>query len=133
VASTILVVEDDAEQAKPFLDLLRFKGYRVVAAENGIDAVALAIQHKPDLVIVDLLLVLRGKELDGYNVIQALRSHAETEKVGILAWTSHFVKEADHIRALRTGADDFIAKDLEFGVLEARIDALLRRVAWSTK
>lgn len=128
MSKKILIVEDEKEQSRPFLELLRFKGYEVFVAENGIDAIATAIKEKPDLLIVDLLLVKRGDELDGYGVIREVRATKVTEKIGILAWTSHFVKETDHIRALRSGADDFVTKDVEFGVLEARIEALLRRV-----
>src|SRR5262245_377736 len=126
----ILIVEDEREQAKPFYDLLKFRGDTVFTAENGVDAMKMSSTYRPELVIVDLLVVRRGDVLDGYHVIEKLRSSKETNRSGILAWTSHYVREADHIRALRLGADDFVTKDIEFGVLEARIEALLRRVGW---
>lgn len=125
---SILVIEDDREQSKPFIQMLKFKGYSVLHAYNGIDGMAKAIKSPPDLVIVDLLLVEKGDEMDGYDVIQALRETNETEGVGIIAWTSVFVDEKDQIRALLAGADDFVPKSLEFGVLEARIEALVRRL-----
>lgn len=125
----ILVIEDDPDQSKPFIELLKYRGYEIVPAENGIDGVAMAVRHQPDLVIVDLLLVQRGDELDGFDVIKVLRKTPETSDVRILAWTGHFVKREDEIRALRVGADDYVSKDSEFGLLEARIEALLRRVA----
>ncbi|SRR6266481_682873 len=124
----ILVIEDDPDQSKPFIELLRYRGYDIVPADNGIDGVAKAVKHQPDLVIVDLLLVQRGDQMDGYEVIRVLRSAPETTDVRILAWTGHFVKREDEIRALRAGADDYVSKDSEFGLLEARIEALLRRV-----
>jgi DNA-binding response OmpR family regulator len=58
-----------------------------------------------------------------------LRSTPETASLGILAWTGHFVKQQDEIRALRAGADDFVSKDTEFGLIEAKIEALLRRIS----
>jgi DNA-binding response OmpR family regulator len=124
----VLVIEDDPDQSRPFVQMLKYRGYEVLTAYNGIDGVAQAIKHHPDLVIVDLLLVQRGDEMDGYDVIHALRETPETVNVGILAWTGHFVEQRDEIRALRAGADDYVAKDAEFGLLEARVEALLRRV-----
>jgi DNA-binding response OmpR family regulator len=123
----VVVIEDDQSQSKPFIKMLEYRQYKVLHAFNGLDGLALVIKHKPDLVIIDLLLVHRGDQMDGYDVIQALRDNPETSAVGILAWTGHFVDEQDEIRALRTGADDFMRKDAEFGLLEARIEALLRR------
>jgi DNA-binding response OmpR family regulator len=128
MAHRIVVIEDDHSQSKPFIKLLEYRGYDVLHAYNGVDGIALIIRQKPDLVIVDLLLVKRGDSMDGYDVIQVLRNTSETEAVGILAWTSHFVERQDEIRALRAGADDFITKDAEYGLLEARIEALLRRI-----
>jgi DNA-binding response OmpR family regulator len=127
----ILVIEDDPDQSKPFIQLLEYRGYEILNAYNGIDGVAKAIEHRPDLVIVDLLLVQRGDEMDGYDVIQALRNTPDIANIGILAWTGHFVNPKDEIRALRAGADDYVSKDAEFGLLEARIEALLRRVSRS--
>lgn len=113
------------------MQMLKYRGYEVEATFNGIDGVAQAITYRPDLVIVDLLLVQRGDEMDGFDVIQTLRNTPPTAHVGILAWTGHFVERNDEIRALRAGADDYVSKDSEFGLLEARIEALLRRVSRS--
>jgi two-component system, OmpR family, alkaline phosphatase synthesis response regulator PhoP len=124
----ILVIEDDPDQSKPFVQLLRYRGYEVVTAQNGIDGVAKAEKEKPHLIIVDLLLVEHGDTMDGYEVIRSLRSNPNNSKSAIMAWTGHFVRTVDEIQALRAGADIFAQKDLEFGVLEARIEAVLRSV-----
>jgi two-component system KDP operon response regulator KdpE len=125
----IIVIEDDADQSKPFIETLTHnKDYDIIHAFNGIDGVAAVVKHTPDLVIVDLLLVQRGDEMDGFDVIKAIRCIPDIKTIGILAWTSHFVKRQDEIRALRAGADDFINKDADFAVIEARIEAILRRV-----
>jgi DNA-binding response OmpR family regulator len=131
MSQKILVVEDEAEQAKPFISLLSYKGYEIIHAENGVDAIALALKERPSLAIIDLLVVRRGDEMDGYDLIHQLRETEETKNVAILAWTGHFVQRQDEIRALRAGADDYVSKDVEFGVIEARIEALLRRTARS--
>lgn len=126
----IIVVEDDVDQSKPFIETLTHnKDYEVTHAFNGIDGFAAVVQENPDLVIVDLLLVERGDDMDGFEVIKAIRSTPAIEATGILAWTSHFVKRQDEIRALRAGADDFVNKDADFAVIEARIEAILRRVS----
>jgi two-component system OmpR family response regulator len=125
----IIVIEDDVEQSKPFIEtLVHNKDYEISHAFNGIDGVAAAVKDPPDLVIVDLLLVQRGDEMNGFEVIRTIRNAAETEAIGILAWTGHFVMRQDEIRALRAGADDFVNKDADFAVIEARIEAILRRV-----
>jgi DNA-binding response OmpR family regulator len=128
MSHVILVIEDDPEQSKPFTQMLKYRGYEVLHAFNGIDGLAKAIKFRPQLVIVDLLLVQRGDEMDGYDVIRAIRNTSEIKDVGILAWTGHYVDGNDEIRVLRTGADDYVTKDVEFGALEARIEALLRRI-----
>jgi DNA-binding response OmpR family regulator len=125
----ILVIEDEERQSKPFVKMLEYREYEVLVAFNGLDGVALAVKYVPDLVIVDLLLVQRGDQMDGYDVIRTLRKTPETCNVGIVAWTGHFVDGQDEIRALREGADDFMSKETEFGLLEARIEALLRRLS----
>jgi len=124
----ILIIEDVDDQVKPVIQMLEYRRYEVVTAQNGLDGVAHAIKHLPDLVIVDLLLVERGDATDGYEVIRVIRETPEIAAIGILAWTGHFVRGQDEIQALRAGADDFVRKDVDFGLLEARIEALLRRV-----
>ncbi len=131
MAHKILLIEDDPDQSRPFTQMLRYRGYEILTAYNGVDGVAKAIQQHPHLVIVDLLLVQRGDEMDGFDVIQALRNTPPTAHVGILAWSGHFVERSDEIRALRAGADDYVSKDSEFGLLEARLEALLRRISRS--
>jgi len=123
----ILIIEDVNIDVKPIMQTLEHSGFEVITAENGLDGIAKAIKNKPDIVIVDLLLVERGDETDGFDVIKVIRSTPEIAQIGILAWTSHFVRGQDEILALRSGADDFVRKDIDFGVLEARISALVRR------
>lgn len=124
----ILIIEDNSGQSKPLIQMLTYRGFEIIHAANGIDGCAKAIAALPDLVIIDLLLVERGDEMDGYEVINVLRNTKQTAKVAILAWTGHFVERKDEIRVLRAGADDYLSKDAEIGVLEARIEALLRRI-----
>ncbi len=125
--ASILVVEDEAQQLHPFVQLLELRGFSVMTASNGTDAIAITKRELPDLVVVDLLLIARGDELDGFDVIRDIRACEATRRVYILAWSAHYIRPQDEIRALRVGADMFANKDSEYGVLEARIEALLRR------
>lgn len=125
-AHRILLVEDEHQQSKPLCQMLAHREYVVELAENGMDAIERARVVRPDLVIVDLLLVQRGDDLDGYDVIQAIRALPEVSGVAILVWSGHFLRPEDEIRALRLGADSYVRKDVEYGVLEARIEALIR-------
>lgn len=128
----ILIIEDDPDHLQPMIQLLQHnKVYEILSAQNGIDGLAQAIEHRPDLIIIDLLLVERGDEMDGYDVIRQLRNTPETANVTILARTAHFVTETDQVRALRAGADGYIEKGVGFAVLEATIETLLRRVSRS--
>ncbi|MFN2503184.1 MAG: response regulator transcription factor [Acidimicrobiales bacterium] len=121
-------MEDNYGQSRPIAQLLRHRGYDVVPVYDGPSAIERAREYHPDLVLIDLLLVERGDKLDGYDVISQLRGHPDTKEVGIIALSGHYIRGQDEIRALRLGADDFVRKETEFGVLEARIEAVLRRV-----
>lgn len=130
----ILVIEDETSQSKPFREMLEYKGYQVECVEDADTGLQAARKSLVDLVIVDLLLVSSRSSRDGFDVISALRSpESSNPDVGILVWTSHYVTARDEIRALRAGADAYIKKDSDVGLIEARIEALLRRVTNNRK
>jgi DNA-binding response OmpR family regulator len=115
----ILVVEDD----RTLLELLRYnlarQDYEVVTATSGIQALELAKNEKPDLVILDLML----PELDGYDVCRFLRRDSS---VPILILTAR-TEEIDKVMGLELGADDYVTKPFSLKELFARVRALLRR------
>jgi DNA-binding response OmpR family regulator len=116
----ILVVEDNRDLAYGLRNNLEIEGYEVEVAEDGRAGVESARRLRPDLVILDLML----PELDGFRVLKALR--AEDPALPILILTARG-EEADKVRGLKLGADDYVTKP--FGLLEllARVEALLRR------
>jgi DNA-binding response OmpR family regulator len=121
VAERILVVEDEPEFAA-LLELWMTKGgYEPVVAASGKDALRAFYDHHPDLVILDVAL----PGLDGWQVIERIR---EFSRVPILMVTARS-SEADKIRGLKLGADDYITKPLSFPELLARVEAALRRAA----
>src|SRR5438876_194964 len=116
----ILVVEDNADLAYGLRNNLEIEGYDVDVVEDGTQGLARARSGGPDLIILDLML----PGMDGYRVLRALRD--EGRRMPILILTARG-EEADKVRGLRLGADDYVTKP--FGVLEllARVEALLRR------
>jgi DNA-binding response OmpR family regulator len=116
----VLVVEDNADLAFAVTTALQSEGFDVATASTGPDGVARARARDADLIILDLML----PGVDGYRVIRTLRE--DDIKTPILVLTARG-EEADKVRGLRLGADDYVTKP--FGAMEllARVDALLRR------
>jgi len=119
--ATILAVDDEEQIRRALTSILSARGYVVVLAEDGECAIDLAIDHSPDMVILDLSL----PGLDGIEVCRELRTWL-TAPILVLSVRSG---ETDKVRALDEGADDYLTKPFSAGELLARIRALLRRVA----
>jgi DNA-binding response OmpR family regulator len=120
----ILVIEDNADLAFAVTTALQSEGFDVAVAGTGPDGVDRARQRDADLIILDLML----PGFDGYRVIRELRG--EGVETPILVLTARG-EEADKVRGLRLGADDYVTKP--FGAMEllARVEALLRRARHS--
>src|SRR5688572_21411557 len=116
----VLVVEDNPDLAFGLRNNLEIEGYEVRLAEDGPGGVTQALEWRPDLVILDLML----PGMDGYRVLRTIRDAGFAAPVLMLTARG---EEADKVMGLRSGADDYVTKP--FGVLEllARVEALLRR------
>jgi len=125
VTARILVVEDNADLAAGIEYNLKLEGYDVRVADNGRTAVDVAKQWEPDLFLLDLML----PGMDGYQVLQSIRSNGQRAPVIILSAKG---EEADKVRGFRLDADQYVTKP--FGILELleRVAALLRRAARET-
>ena len=121
----VLVVEDDRDIRQLLRTLLEAEGYRVVLAESAARALIEARSHQPDAVIVDLGLPDR----DGQSVVVEIREFASIPILVLSARTM----EAEKIRALDGGADDYVTKPFESGELLARVRAALRRSVRSAR
>ena len=119
----VLVVEDDDALAQLLKYNLEKEGYRVAIAQDGEEALLLADEIKPDLVLLDWML----PKASGVEVCRRLRARPETRNVPIVMLTARD-EEADRIRGLDTGADDYIAKPFSMTELLARLRAVMRRV-----
>lgn len=118
--STVLLVEDDRLIAEPVARTLHGLGYTVLIASDGKSGLAVALNERPDLVILDIML----PELDGWEVCKGIR---EKSVVPILMLTA-LSEEIDRVLGLELGADDYLTKPFSSRELVARIKALLRRV-----
>ena len=120
---TLLLVEDDRALA----DLLKWhfdrEGYDVVRTADGDEALMLAEERPPDLVILDWMI----EGVTGIEVCRRLRRKAATAPVPIIMLTARG-EESDRIRGLETGADDYVTKPFSPRELIARVNAVLRRV-----
>jgi DNA-binding response OmpR family regulator len=121
----ILVVEDNADLAFAVTTALESEGFDVVIAGTGPDGVEAARKRDAELIVLDLMI----PGFDGFRVIRTLRGEGIDTPILVLTARG---EEADKVKGLRLGADDYVTKP--FGAMEllARVDALLRRMRRST-
>ncbi|WP_238900472.1 response regulator [Clostridium sp. YIM B02500] len=120
----ILVVEDDRPIRNFITASLKAQGFNYIETEKGIEAIALSMSHKPDLIILDLGL----PDIDGINVIAKVR---EWSKIPIIIVSAR-ENERQKIEALDKGADDYLTKPFGIGELLARIRVSLRHSVINT-
>ena len=124
MSQRVLVVDDEPDITALVAYHLAKAGYRVSTAANGSDALRAAREERPDVVVLDLML----PGASGYEVLQELRRMDETRQVGVILLTSRR-DEADRIRGLSMGADDYLTKPFSPAELALRVAALLRRLS----
>lgn len=118
----VLVVEDEPAQMEVLRYNLKNEGYQVVSAMTGEDALMLAAEIAPDLVLLDWML----PNLSGIEVCRRLKRGRDTAEVPVLMLTARG-EEEDRIRGLDIGADDYVVKPYSVKELMARVRAVLRR------
>jgi DNA-binding response OmpR family regulator len=118
--SRVLVVEDDPGILRTVADNLRFEQHEVITAADGESAYALQQRERIDLIVLDLML----PRMSGLELCRRLR--AEDVHVPVLVLTARG-EEADRVRGLDMGADDYVTKPFSMAELMARVRALLRR------
>lgn len=119
----VLLVEDDPHLVELVSYNLEKENFDVICTGDGEEALVLAVEEKPDLVILDWMIA----NLSGIEVCRRLRRAPATANLPIVMLTAR-AEEADRIRGLETGADDYITKPFSPRELVARIRALLRRL-----
>ncbi len=116
----ILVVDDEISLQETLDYNLKKQGYEVVTTGDGMEAISLAREVKPDLIILDIML----PGLDGFEVCRILRQEMATPVLMLTARDD----EIDRVVGLEVGADDYLAKPFSMRELTARVKAILRRV-----
>ena len=121
----ILVIEDESQLARHITRALIRHGHEVVAEQDGAEGLRTALEHPPDLIVLDLNL----PTLDGISVLAGLRQARCPARVLVLTARG----EVEHrVKGLKAGADDYLAKPFSMEELVARIEALGRRAATPT-
>jgi two-component system, OmpR family, alkaline phosphatase synthesis response regulator PhoP len=118
--ATILVVEDDRSTRMAVVENLRFEGYQVLDAADGELGLETALNKRPDLIILDVML----PKINGYEICETLRKHGLVMPVLMLTAKG---QEYDRVLGLEIGADDYITKPFSVRELMARVKASLRR------
>jgi DNA-binding response OmpR family regulator len=118
----VLVVEDDTSIRRGIVDTLAAGGYGTLESGDGDEGLELALSREPDLVLIDIMLPRR----DGYSLLEEIRkSKPALPAIMVTARGA----EADRVRGLKTGADDYVVKPFSALELLARVEAVLRRSA----
>lgn len=119
---TILVVDDE----KDLLDLIEYnlkkEGFKVLMAENGLEGIKIAKAHKPDLVLLDIMM----PKMDGLEAVEIMRKDDELKRIPIIFLTARS-DEKTEVEGLNRGGDDYITKPISTTKLVSRIKAVMRR------
>ena len=119
---TILVIEDEESIADPLIENLEYEGYSVLSAVDGLKGLELAQSGQADVILLDIML----PGMNGYDICRQLRAQKIDTPVIMLTAKG---QEADKVRGLDIGADDYVTKPVGLLELLARIKALLRRAS----
>lgn len=120
MSKRILLIEDQEDNRRIVRDLLTSVGYELIEAVTGEEGVALAEQHRPDLILMDVLL----PGLNGYEATRLIKAKPELRQIPIIAVTSYALS-GDDIKALEAGCDAYIAKPFSPRELLAKIREFL--------
>jgi len=121
----ILVVDDDARNLRLLEAILTAEGHSTVGAADGEEALKLIDEMGPDLILLDIMM----PGLDGFSILNKLKNSPETVNIPVVMVTSLHDQES-RIKALETGADDFITKPFSKPELAARVRSLLKVKAY---
>jgi two-component system cell cycle response regulator DivK len=120
--ATILLIEDAPDIRQVVELILHSAGHTVLSASDGVSGVAMAEQHRPDLVVMDLAL----PQLDGWEATRRLKANPVTQPIPVLACTAHVLPE-DIDQALAAGCDAVIPKPFDMMAFLDQVDQLLRQ------
>ena len=117
--SLILVVDDEEDLRLLLCTLLEEAGHETISAADGADAIAMSLQHQPDLITLDIAM----PTMDGYQTLDMLKADKATESIPVIMISAYGMNH-DRVRAMSVGARDFISKPYE-------PDEVALRVGWA--
>ncbi|HSJ25444.1 MAG TPA: diguanylate cyclase [Longimicrobiales bacterium] len=117
----ILVVDDNQDNIEIIATRLRFRGYEILEASDGSQALALVEEQAPDLILLDVML----PDIDGYEISRRIKGSADLPFIPIILVTARDSTQ-DKVAGLDAGADDYLTKPINFPELEARVRSMLR-------
>ncbi len=120
--ATLLIVDDEPTNLQICQDILEPLGYQILTATNGTEALAVITQTQPDILLLDLLM----PQIDGFEICERLKASSQWQGLPIIALTA-LHEATDYVRALDSGADDFLTKPINAAVLQACVRNALRR------
>lgn len=120
----LLLIDDDPNLILLVKDYLEFRGYKVVTAENGREALDVLEKMTPDMIICDVMM----PEMDGYTFVKQVRENPDTEWIPIL-FLSAKGQSQDRVKGLNTGADVYMVKPFEPEELVAQVESSLKQAS----
>jgi CheY-like chemotaxis protein len=122
MAEKILIVDDDLDTLRLVGLMLQHQGYRIIAANNGLQSLSMSQTDKPDLILLDIMM----PDMDGYEVARKLRSDPATSTIPIIMFTAK-TQVDDKVQGFEAGADDYLTKPTQPRELFAHVKAVLAR------
>jgi CheY-like chemotaxis protein len=123
----ILVVEDEINTSELLRRYFEIVGYKVVNAHQGKEALEMAREHQPEVIILDIML----PDMNGYEVCKKLRSDEETSRIPIVFLTTKD-ERSDRLEGLRLGADDYLSKPFDVEELRLRVHNIIANTGGTT-
>jgi two-component system, cell cycle response regulator len=117
----ILVVDDNQDNIEIIATRLRFRGYEILEASDGAQALEQVTDHAPDLILLDVML----PDIDGYEISRRIKGSPDLPFIPIILVTARDSTQ-DKVQGLDAGADDYLTKPINFPELEARVRSMLR-------
>lgn len=124
MAEKVLIIDDDIDTLKLVGLMLQQQGYMISAASNGVQGLAKALEERPNLILLDVMM----PDMDGYEVARRLRKNPATVSIPILMFTAKTQLD-DKVTGFEAGADDYLTKPTHPTELQAHVKALLARTA----